>query len=252
VPNEPIQCPNCGGGHVRQLAADSYTCEHCQTDFRWVDPTRRTVVHESRVCKCGNNAVAHCVRCREPLCKKHKSTWVWGVGDIAYRSRTVEHLVSELCHELYEMLASGIVITRDGGGADSDAVRQTVRQTMKERGLPDPESAAILCEKCMVECLTTFKSILDESILDAHNKIAEQGPACTCTTCLSQSLLGQCSICKVWVCSRHGAECKKCHQIVCMRHIGGGGWCQTCEQQWKTSQASPWFGKLWKKLGLQK
>ena len=45
MPNEPVQCPNCGSGDVQQLAADSYTCEHCRTSFRWADPTKITVSH---------------------------------------------------------------------------------------------------------------------------------------------------------------------------------------------------------------
>ena len=47
MPNEPVQCPNCGSSDIRQLATESYICQHCHTRFHWVDPTKRTVVHEN-------------------------------------------------------------------------------------------------------------------------------------------------------------------------------------------------------------
>jgi len=71
MPNEPVQCPNCGGGNVRQLATDSYACEHCQTDFHWVNPTKITVTHEQKLCACGRVAVGFCCRCGRGLCQTH-------------------------------------------------------------------------------------------------------------------------------------------------------------------------------------
>ncbi|MGO8753255.1 MAG: hypothetical protein ACLQNE_45540 [Thermoguttaceae bacterium] len=71
MPIEQVRCDNCGSGDVRQSAADSYVCEHCHTNFRWVDPTKRTVVQKASVCKCGHVAAAYCVGCGEPICESH-------------------------------------------------------------------------------------------------------------------------------------------------------------------------------------
>jgi hypothetical protein len=68
VPNEPVQCPNCGSGDVRHRAPDSHVCEHCHTTFRWVDPTKITVALKPSVCQCGRSAVAYCCRCGQGLC----------------------------------------------------------------------------------------------------------------------------------------------------------------------------------------
>ncbi len=90
MPIEQVRCENCGSGDVRQLAPDSYVCEHCHTNFRWVDPTKKTVVHKQSVCKCGNVAKAFCVRCQEPVCEGHRLSHAWGQdGDDLYTDRAL-------------------------------------------------------------------------------------------------------------------------------------------------------------------
>ncbi len=139
MPNEPVKCPNCGGGDVQQLAADSYTCEHCQTDFRWVNPTTSTVVHESRVCECGNNAVAYCVRCREPLCEEHRK----GGFDLALR--TDMRIPAETPPEIE---------------------RAVMAKLMAKHRLPKKD--AVLCEKCQFEWFESLaKAFPEEAPLPA-------------------------------------------------------------------------------------
>ena len=211
MPNEAVKCPNCGSGDVKQLAADSYACEHCHTNFHWVNPTKSTIVHESRVCNCGNNAVAHCVRCHEPLCEKHKNTWNTGLTLMGVVDNNLPKKLLEIA-----------------------------RGVLAEHRIPEDLDIRVfvcLCAKCESECyvgVTALRRVI-------HDEKEALGRACT--ICYSKSLRGQCSICKVWVCSQHGAECKKCHQIVCMQHIGGGGWCQTCStQEIRQSEASKTIG----------
>jgi hypothetical protein len=120
MPVEQVRCENCGSGDVRRLAPDSYSCEHCQTNFHWVDPTKRTVVHESRVCECGNNAVARCVRCGEPLCRVHKKSW------------------SGLCWDTLVRL-----------GFASGPLPDHIREALVEHRVPLKEGiAVVLCAKC--------------------------------------------------------------------------------------------------------
>ena len=85
MPNEPVQCPNCGSGDVQQLAADSYACEYCRTNFRWTDHAKYeagdTVTHEHNGARCDGCGVRLelgelrrdvydrrlCARCRKRL-----------------------------------------------------------------------------------------------------------------------------------------------------------------------------------------
>lgn len=139
MPNEPVQCPNCGSRDVRQLAAESYVCEHCRTGFRWVDPTMRAVVHDSRICKCGTYAMSQCVRCHEPLCNVHQKKWgsggqlfSTGVGlKLGYgESWSGAQLATALYSETQPEIARGVT---------------------KKHCIPEfPE--AVLCSKCESEC----------------------------------------------------------------------------------------------------
>jgi hypothetical protein len=45
MPFEPIRCGSCGSGRVRQLAPDTWVCEHCHIQFRWIDPSKKTITH---------------------------------------------------------------------------------------------------------------------------------------------------------------------------------------------------------------
>jgi hypothetical protein len=134
MPNEPVQCPNCGSGDVRQLVSDLYRCEHCQTEFRWVDPTKTTVVQKPSACACGNVAQAFCVRCGEPLCKIHKKDW-W----LAVTSSM------SLIMELYP--------------SDTEPP-EWVRRAMEKSRVPKQPNA-ILCAKCESECDAVLAATLE-------------------------------------------------------------------------------------------
>ncbi len=124
MPNEPVQCPNCGSGDVRQLAPESYVCEHCHTNFRWVDPTKKTVVHKPSLCECGRAVVGACWRCQRPLC----GTCAGAAGDF-YRSLAdlFRHLPRSLC------------------------------QTLESHNIPD-NFDVLLCKKCNSECCVNWES----------------------------------------------------------------------------------------------
>lgn len=70
MPNQPVRCPNCGSGDARQTTPDSYVCQHCHTNFRWVDPNKKTVVHKKPLCDCGRIAKRFCCCCGKGYCNK--------------------------------------------------------------------------------------------------------------------------------------------------------------------------------------
>lgn len=135
MPTQPIQCPSCGSGNTRYRASESYVCEHCDTEFRWIDPTKQTVVHEPTVCSCGAIATALCVRCRKPCCKEHADdTWseyfnIWLLDVFSNRSipewadrlfeehRIPTMIDAKLCEDCGEecMRIANIIEVRSGG-----------------------------------------------------------------------------------------------------------------------------------------
>ena len=154
MPNEPVQCPNCGSGDVSQLAADSYECEHCHTNFRWVNPTKSTVAHEQKLCACGRVPIAFCIRCRKPLCPKHKITWPEGdVGE-------------ELGDDTLDLYAEYLQIAPDHP-----------ERILKEIGLPVPEDMATLCKECWFECMTTYVKAISKACADQELKATQESPS---------------------------------------------------------------------------
>jgi hypothetical protein len=78
--NVEIRCPRCGSpSTLKNGTANEYECSHCNSTFRFIDPTRKTVVHEvtGRNCiKCGapirRDDGFICMDCKEtPLCFAH-------------------------------------------------------------------------------------------------------------------------------------------------------------------------------------
>ena len=124
MPIEQVRCENCGSGDVCLLAAESYRCEHCQTNFRWVDPTKSTVVQKPSLCKCGRAVVGACWRCHTPLC----GTCGGAAGEF-YRSLAdlFRHLPRSLC------------------------------QTLESNNVPE-NLEVLLCKKCNSECCVIWES----------------------------------------------------------------------------------------------
>jgi hypothetical protein len=261
MPNEPVKCPNCGSGDVEQLGVDSYECEHCQTDFRWVSPTKVTVAHEHKLCTCGRVAVAFCCRCGQGLCLTH--------GDPGSRDPTdmsSEQLRFAMAKRVFHHKLKYYLDFRQ-----STSWRSSVyTECMDKHRIPE-DREAIMCARCVGECDRALGAV-EEQLRQA----AIQGQVCG--ECSSDHIQGRCIICGVGVCPNHGVVCETCHQLVCKEHVAKSGpivitpgtwWhratythgntrqCTKCSESEKLhlperlTRASPWF-ELRKKLGLQK
>ncbi len=207
MPNEPVQCPNCGSGDVRQLAADSYRCEHCQTSFHWVDPTKKTVVQKPSVCKCGRVAVAFCSRCGQGVCQEHG-----GTGFTKPATMSSDHLAYCMARLRATFCNSSLY-----------------KACMEKHRIPADEEA-VVCRRCAGDCARAL-----EAIEQSLHRAAEERHVCA--KCFSDHVQGQCVNCGVAVCSQHGAICRRCHQLVCEQHINDTGWCHKCSK----APAKPWI-----------
>jgi hypothetical protein len=225
MPNEPVQCPNCGSGDVHQVAADSYQCEHCHTSFHWVNPTKTTVVQKPSLCECGRVAVVFCCRCGRGLCQMHEDD-----------RRPVES-ISEMELEFE--------VDRVGWWSSSQYMEFRKRHRIPEDG------EAIICTSCVVECCRAIEAH-EEELLPA----AAQGQLCG--QCFSDHVQGRCIICGVGVCSEHRVVCERCRQFVCYQHVVNGRLCANCgtppqpppiiPPTNRTSRGSPLLGRLWDRL----
>lgn len=88
MPLESINCTNCGSGDVKEVKPSTYFCNHCETVFKHVDPTRVTL--EQAFCGCGSAIQVRCNLCHVGLCGQCDAKQV---RDYYYCKSSVEVLV---------------------------------------------------------------------------------------------------------------------------------------------------------------
>jgi hypothetical protein len=91
MPLEAINCTNCGSSDVKEVKAGTYFCDHCETVFKHIDPTRVTVQRE--FCECGRAVECQCRICHQGLCQEHArrahaDSRLWGTKYDGYLDRT--------------------------------------------------------------------------------------------------------------------------------------------------------------------
>lgn len=73
MPLQALACTQCGSADVQALKADTYFCNHCETVFKHVDPSRVTAQPE--FCECGGAIAFECRICHSKICRGHDA---WG------------------------------------------------------------------------------------------------------------------------------------------------------------------------------
>lgn len=69
MPLESIACTNCGSTDVQEVKPGTFFCRHCETVFKYLDPTRVTVDHTPSFCKHGNLVEVQCQICKAGMCR---------------------------------------------------------------------------------------------------------------------------------------------------------------------------------------
>ena len=84
MPKESLNCPHCGSARVTEFKPNTYVCAHCESTFKWADPTRQVVEHVGQVLLKSDldcqycldegrfrKAIGKCVRCGRTCCSNH-------------------------------------------------------------------------------------------------------------------------------------------------------------------------------------
>jgi len=267
MPYEPVQCPNCRSGDIRQLAPDSYTCEHCHTNFRWVDAPRATVVQKPIACGCGVIAGAFCKKCGQPLCGSHGRGRMAAVKAWNRSQGSREAGGGDQSSALvFQMLAARVETDDDF----LDRVPEWVRQTLEKHGIPK-DDWGILCEKCGRDWLTAV-----QVMWGSLRQEVKEGRLCrVCWSLFSHYHFGpgpvvvRCPLCGTGLCSKHGVVCERCQRAFCGSHLffadrhsgelydetserrkGRREWVWLCDSCRKSSQSSS-LARLWRWLRLR-
>jgi hypothetical protein len=67
MPLASMNCTGCGSNDVQEVKADTYFCNHCETVFKHIDPSRVTVAEKPNFCGCGNSVKAQCQLCQSKM-----------------------------------------------------------------------------------------------------------------------------------------------------------------------------------------
>ncbi len=68
MPLETIACAACGSTDVQEVKPGTYFCNHCETVFKHIDPTRLAVEQTPAFCGCGNPIQVQCQICKAGIC----------------------------------------------------------------------------------------------------------------------------------------------------------------------------------------
>jgi hypothetical protein len=68
MPFEAIACTTCGSTDVQEVKPSTYFCNHCETVFKHIDPTRISVDNAPAFCSCGNPIEFQCQLCKTGMC----------------------------------------------------------------------------------------------------------------------------------------------------------------------------------------
>jgi hypothetical protein len=68
VPFEAIACARCGSIDVQEVKPSTYFCNHCESVFKYIDPSRLKVEHSPSFCWCGNAIQVQCQLCKKGIC----------------------------------------------------------------------------------------------------------------------------------------------------------------------------------------
>jgi hypothetical protein len=233
MPAEQVRCENCGAGDVRQVAPDSYICQHCRTHFRWVDPTKRTVIrtviHEPRVCECGKLAKVFCCCCKRGVCSesRHRHSVAKEWDSFFHGSWRRDDLDLVILEPWWDEMF---------GLCEPEKVQELLIRTAEQYGIGD---GGFHCAQCVSGLWTAFNSALGPVLAEARERAVEKGRLCR--ECRSDRVIGQCIICGVGVCKSHGIVCDRCHQVACKQHIADGRRCEMCD---KYLRSKSWWWRM--------
>jgi hypothetical protein len=246
--NQSISCPSCGAVDCREYRADAFVCSHCDTTFRWVDPSRMTVRNQPASCLCGRQPCGSCTQCNAPICRDHKQTWGamlnrWQSLKKAYAADRPDLFAyvrtpGGLAHSNVARIQGWLLAT----GMDNEVNRRVRADLYTIGGLHDEiivmlqkhlgsaigDPTHFLCPHCVESLFVT----LVHPVEDCLQRWVANGQICSvCVTDFTPRTAndsmayyslykahGECEVCHASLCAAHGSYCTKCDRWWCKSH----------------------------------
>lgn len=87
MPFEELSCQRCGSGDIQEVKPETYFCNHCESVFKYVSPSRAgaasggcEVLAEGR--PCGVPAIGRCRTCQRAFCRTHQARAARGIQNL--------------------------------------------------------------------------------------------------------------------------------------------------------------------------
>ncbi len=87
MPFESLSCQRCGSGDIQEVKPETYFCNHCESVFKYVSPSRAGVA--SGGCEvlagrrpCGVPAIGRCRTCQRAFCRTHQARAARGIENL--------------------------------------------------------------------------------------------------------------------------------------------------------------------------
>jgi copper chaperone CopZ len=203
MPLEAMSCTGCGSTDVQEVKPSTYFCNHCETVFKHVDPSRVAVSHTPGFCECGSGrpVTAQCQVCRSTeLCEDCDFVWVKnpfmppkfmmhtvGFGYVSHNLRSVHSEWPGFRLEGTGYIVYGGRASQENRDDDLAIYRDSLLAALRQR------TGARRLQHVCVPCLAS-------AVPHASERIAN-GTEC------------------VWFdCARPGEQCRGCGRTFCSLH----------------------------------
>lgn len=87
MPFEELSCQRCGSGDIQEVKPETYFCNHCESVFKYVSPSRAGAA--SGGCEvlaggrpCGVPAIGRCRTCQRAFCRTHQARAARGIQNL--------------------------------------------------------------------------------------------------------------------------------------------------------------------------
>jgi hypothetical protein len=218
MPLETISCSHCGSAEVKEVKANTYFCDHCETIFKHIDPNQVTVQRE--FCECGGPIAFQCRVCHVGICAGHdvwpslQGTPIGTIRGQAYVQWGLGPWVPTTV-PAYRLDPKQNAAVRDNWRGDY-YIRTSQRRNVDLIRNAFPGGELHLCSNCLEDVfLNATRGQYDEL---ARSKVV--GTTCA-DPCCQESVGSTCLCCKLRFCT-------DCIQVYSL--------CRTCRGQWSVVQ----------------
>lgn len=169
MPLESLTCSACGSTDVQEVKTGTYFCSHCETVFKYHNPS--VLTSSTAFCPCGNAIKFQCNSCQSGMCADCDAV------EQAWSGRPKELIAPSHPGELFVRADAGYRSSREGGGLAWMPIVKLQTVLIGEKG----STVKHLCKTCANSaCQIAYSRLLNGSICAALECASKPAVNCAC------------------------------------------------------------------------